>query len=85
MPNGQGGQPSIGELIQNVGAGLEAVTKAIMGSGAPDEVKQQMQAVLQGYAGIVQTISGGGGQQGQQAPQGQPVPQNAPRGGMPVQ
>jgi len=80
MPNGQA--PSAGELIQNVGAGLQQVTQALtQAEGVPPQVKEQMAAVMQGYTAVVQALQDGGQQQQRQSG---PVPQEAPTGGQPV-
>lgn len=78
-----GGGPSSAELIQNVGKGLEQLTQALtQAQGVPDEIKQQMVAVFQGYSAVVQALQGGGGQQEQR--QSGPVSEQAPRGGQPI-
>jgi hypothetical protein len=50
-----------GELLVNVGKGLEAITNAVGQAEVPDEIKQRLAAVTQEYLSIVDELSGGAG------------------------
>lgn len=74
-PEGGEGGSGAAELVKGIMQGLKTMQELVMKTqGLPPEVQDKMQAVIDGFMDLVDTLSGGGGQP---APNGPAQPAEA--------
>jgi hypothetical protein len=67
-------------MVGDIQQALGTLQSAMSQGGAPPEIQQQLDAVLQGYQQFVQSVTGQGGGQ-ESAQQGMNTPEQGPGGG----
>jgi len=64
-----GGGGQIGQLVTGIHKGMEILMQVMEKAGAPDQIKEGMGQVMSSFEQVVQALAGGGGGEGEQAPQ----------------
>lgn len=67
------------QVLQTIGSTLQSFNETLQQAQVPDEIKQMMQQVYDGFVQVAQALSGGGQGQAREASSAQDP--NAPRDG----